>query len=39
MQVARLRRRIEPNPAEPQLIRTVRNKGYIFTPDVPGEAE
>jgi two-component system OmpR family response regulator len=34
MQVARLRKRIEANPEEPELIKTVRNKGYIFTPEV-----
>ncbi len=37
MQVTRLRRRIETNPDDPQLIKTVRNKGYIFTPDVRGD--
>ena len=34
MQVTRLRRKIEANPDEPELIKTIRNKGYIFTPDV-----
>jgi two-component system OmpR family response regulator len=34
MQVTRLRRKIEANPDEPELIKTVRNKGYIFTPEV-----
>jgi two-component system OmpR family response regulator len=38
MQVTRLRRKIEANPDEPELIKTVRNKGYIFTPDVTGSA-
>jgi two-component system OmpR family response regulator len=38
MQVTRLRRKIETNPDEPELIKTVRNKGYIFTPDVRGSA-
>jgi len=37
MQVTRLRRRIETNPDEPEFIKTVRNKGYIFTPEVSGE--
>lgn len=36
MQVTRLRRRIEGNPDDPQLIKTVRNKGYLFTPQVTG---
>lgn len=34
MQMTRLRRKIETNPDEPELIKTIRNKGYIFTPDV-----
>jgi two-component system OmpR family response regulator len=34
MQIARLRRKIERNPEEPELIKTVRNKGYVFTPPV-----
>jgi two-component system OmpR family response regulator len=36
MQVTRLRRKIEANPDEPELVKTVRNKGYIFTPEVTG---
>jgi two-component system OmpR family response regulator len=36
VQVSRLRRKIEPDPAEPTLIRTVRGGGYIFTPAVAG---
>jgi two-component system OmpR family response regulator len=31
VQVSRLRRKIEPDPADPQLIRTVRGGGYIFS--------
>lgn len=34
MQVGRLRRRIEPRPEEPELIKTVRGRGCIFTPAV-----
>lgn len=34
MQVARLRRKIETHPDEPEIIRTVRGSGYIFTPAV-----
>jgi DNA-binding response OmpR family regulator len=30
-QIARLRKKIEPNPAQPTLIRSVRGVGYIFT--------
>ncbi|WP_249976020.1 response regulator [Vreelandella olivaria] len=30
--ISRLRRKIEPNPKYPKLIKTVRNSGYIFTP-------
>lgn len=39
MQMTRLRRRIEADPEAPELIKTVRNKGYVFTPEVVGEAE
>lgn len=38
MQVTRLRRKIEADPDHPELIKTVRNKGYIFTPEVSGGA-
>lgn len=31
MQVSRLRQKIEPNPKEPELIKTVRGGGYLFT--------
>jgi two-component system OmpR family response regulator len=34
MQMTRLRRKIERDPDQPELIKTIRNKGYIFTPDV-----
>lgn len=34
MQVGRLRRKIEANADEPELIKTVRSRGYIFTPAV-----
>jgi len=30
LRVSRLRRKIEPNPAEPTIIRTVRGIGYIL---------
>lgn len=33
-QVARLRKKIEPNPGSPKLIKTVRGIGYSFTADV-----
>jgi two-component system phosphate regulon response regulator OmpR len=32
IRVARLRRRIEPDPASPVFIRTVRGEGYLFNP-------
>lgn len=32
LRVARLRRKIEPNPAQPIYIRTVRGLGYLFNP-------
>src|SRR5688500_8673066 len=34
VQISRLRRKIELDPAEPQLIKTVRSEGYIFTAEV-----
>jgi two-component system OmpR family response regulator len=34
IQVMRLRRKIELNPKDPQLIKTVRSGGYMFTPQV-----
>jgi len=34
MQISRLRRKIEIDPANPELIKTVRGGGYIFTPSV-----
>jgi two-component system OmpR family response regulator len=34
VQVSRLRRKIEPDPADPTLIKTVRGGGYLFTPVV-----
>ena len=39
MQITRLRRKIEADPQQPRLIKTIRNKGYAFTPDVSGSAE
>ncbi len=32
--VMRLRRKIEPDPTRPEIIRTVRNGGYMFALDV-----
>ena len=34
VQVGRLRRKLEPDPQRPTLIKTVRGTGYIFTPTV-----
>lgn len=36
VQVGRLRKKIERNPEEPELIKAVRARGYIFTPGVEG---
>jgi two-component system phosphate regulon response regulator OmpR len=33
IRIARLRRKIEPDPAKPSVIRTVRGAGYLFAPD------
>ena len=32
IRVARLRRKLEPDPAEPQFIRTIWGEGYLFSP-------
>lgn len=34
VQLSRLRRKVEPDPKHPTLIKTVRNGGYVFTADV-----
>ena len=36
VQVGRLRKKIEANPDEPELIRAIRARGYVFTPEVEG---
>ncbi|MBR1132785.1 response regulator [Bradyrhizobium iriomotense] len=38
VQVMRLRRKLEENPENPAMIKTVRNGGYIFTPVVENDA-
>ncbi len=35
IRVTRLRRKIEPDPANPTLIRTIRGQGYMLSPDEP----
>jgi two-component system phosphate regulon response regulator OmpR len=32
IRIARIRRKIEPDPGKPQVIKTVRGAGYIFSP-------
>lgn len=34
VQITRLRKKIEPNPKSPKFIKTVRNRGYMFTAKV-----
>ena len=36
VQVGRLRKKIESNPDEPEFIKAVRARGYVFTPHVEG---
>ena len=33
VRVTRIRRKVEPDPGEPRIIRTVRGAGYMFSPD------
>jgi DNA-binding response OmpR family regulator len=33
VRITRIRRKIEPNPSHPTVIRTVRGAGYLFSPD------
>lgn len=33
VQVTRLRRKIESDPADPRYLKTVRGRGYMLTPD------
>lgn len=33
IRIARLRRKIEENPSEPKILKTVRGAGYVFSPD------
>jgi DNA-binding response OmpR family regulator len=34
VRITRIRRKIEPDPANPRVIRTIRGAGYMFMPDV-----
>ena len=36
VRITRIRRKIEPDPAHPRIIKTVRGAGYVFSPDVVG---
>ena len=36
VRITRIRRKIEPDPAHPTVIRTVRGAGYLFSPDGSG---
>ncbi|MGA2127820.1 MAG: winged helix-turn-helix domain-containing protein, partial [Xanthobacteraceae bacterium] len=33
VRITRIRRKIEPDPARPTIIRTMRGAGYLFAPD------
>ena len=35
IRITRLRRKIEPDPAQPTVIRTMRGEGYLYDPDAP----
>ena len=36
IRITRLRRKIEPDPSEPTVIRTMRGEGYLYDPDASG---
>ena len=36
VRITRIRRKIEPDPAHPKVIKTVRGAGYVFSPDAVG---
>jgi two-component system, OmpR family, response regulator len=36
VRITRIRRKIEPDPAHPKVIKTVRGAGYVFSPDGAG---
>jgi DNA-binding response OmpR family regulator len=38
VRITRIRRKIEPDPAHPRVIKTVRGAGYVFSPDAGGDA-
>ena len=35
VRITRLRRKLEPDPAQPRYLRTVRGAGYVLVPDLP----
>lgn len=37
IRIARIRKKVEPDPAKPQVIKTVRGAGYIFATKAPAE--
>ncbi len=39
VRVTRLRRKLEPDPARPRYLRTVRGVGYVLVPDAPDATE
>jgi DNA-binding response OmpR family regulator len=39
VRITRIRRKIEPDPAHPRIIKTVRGAGYVFSPEAAPSAE
>jgi two-component system, OmpR family, response regulator len=37
VRITRIRKKIEPDPAHPRVIKTVRGAGYVFSPEVAGD--
>ena len=38
VRITRIRRKVEPDPAHPKVIKTVRGAGYVFSPDAGGQS-
>jgi DNA-binding response OmpR family regulator len=37
VRITRIRKKVEPDPSHPRVIKTVRGAGYVFSPEAGGE--